>query len=352
MKKTLVPYLFLVLTFVACFNDFDDELSNPVQQETPTAEFPITVGSELYNNLQSYIDNENTNPTDCIEFIYPITINVFDELLDFVNFQTIENKDNFIQFLASLQIEYTISISYPIIYTNDTGEEIQIENNEQLGEKLQECLDIELEIYCNNILIGEIGQECIWKVINNPNGNNDYENAIFNLSPIGLTTLEHNDTVVFGSWNVLASFNQLFFNISFEANTDASIVWNKNWYVTIIDENNIMLQDGNSEVFFLEKECGLEICPKYIFEECEIEIDSNVSNFDLESYINCFASNLDLSNSTVTFFETEMDATNNLNQILSPYTNILNLKYIYVRIADNTTGEFSILKILLVVINC
>ena len=341
MKKTTLLFLFIFLTILSCDNE-------PFDLQEPVAKNPISVDSELYNDLQSYVSSP-INSTNCIEFIYPITINVFDNELEFVTIETILNKDNFITFLAGLTSDYSISVSYPIIYTNNLDEEIHIEDNEDLGTKLQECIDIELEFYCYSLLTVE---ECIWKVSSIDGSNNEYADAIFNVSSIGITTFEHNGEVIFGSWNVLASFNQLFFNINLDNESEASADWNRNWKVTIIDESNMLLEFGDSEFFRIEKICNTIICPKYIFEQCESAMESNYSNFDLDSFIGCFASDLDASNTNFTFFETEVDAATSSNPLISPYTNINNPQYIYIRVENNTTGAYSIIKILLVALSC
>lgn len=349
LKPTLA--LLLLFSLLSCFSDADDKLKNQIQQEVPVATNPIGVESPLFTNLQTYTSDQPTNSSDCIQFIYPITINTFDENLEFINFTIIDDNETFITFLAGLLPENVISISYPISYTNDSGVQLEITTNEELEEKLQVCIDEELEIYCSGLFTDG---ECLWRVVNNPDldGNNDYENSLFKVSSIGITTFEYNDSVLFGSWTVISTSGQLFFNIYFDESTEVASTWNKNWYLTIIDDNNMILQDGDSELFYIQRQCSAVMCPKYIFEQCETEEDSNMSMFDLESYISCFASDIDLDNFSVMFFKTEMDASTGANPLITPYTNVTNPQYIYVRIEDTNTGEFYIVKILLAATSC
>ncbi|MEZ4801916.1 MAG: hypothetical protein R2797_04025 [Gelidibacter sp.] len=349
MKRTVLSTIVLGLLLISCFNDLDDNRNSIFQPETPSATNPIAVGSDRFNTLQSYLNDQTDNATDCIQFLYPVTINVFDENLEFLNFETIENKQAFIEFLASLNTDLTISISYPIIYTNDNGDEISITNNDELEEKLQQCIDIALEIYCTGLLVQE---ECFWRVAYSEGGNNDYEDAVFKISSVGITTFEHNDVVIFGGWTVLASYNQLYFNIYLDDESEIATAWNKNWIVSVIDENQLLLQDGESNYFIIEKVCNTQLCPKYIFEECQSELEADVATFDLENYISCFAYNMDLTGTSITFYTSEFDASMAINPLISPYLNVDNPEYIYVRIENEITGEFELIKILIAAVEC
>ena len=88
-------------------------------------------------------------------------------------------------------------------------------------------------------------------------------------------------------------------------------------------------------------------CGNFIFEECETEIDSGISEFILDDYSTCIFETLELDDEfQIFYFETEEDATNLENPITSnePFNNTENEQTIYVKIIDaDNDMEYNIL---------
>jgi len=331
--------LLLVSLFIfSCNNE-------PIDTTKITAVDPILVDSQLYNTIKRVTDNEAENESVCIDFDYAFTVFIFDENLEYTNLQIIISDQNFSDFLGSLAENYSISISYPITYTTLDNEAISITNNDELKAVIDPCVEKEIIEECIGLLTQK---DCVWKVINNPDGNNEYENAIFNVSGAGITTFTHNEFLYFGTWFSFTVELELHLNINLITEEDIADDWNRDWKTTILDENNMMLFNG-SDVFLIQKECDPGQCNQFIFEECELSLGTETAEFNLESYIECFTNDIDISNSTLTFHITIEDMENGINALISPYTNIENPQSIYVRIEDNGTGEATFITIQIVV---
>ena len=176
-----------LLSFTLLLFNCEDE---PIDNTTIEAEDPIIVDTELYNNIERVTSPEPEENLVCLEFDYAFALFVFDETLEFVGLEIIGSDIDFSSLLGSLQEGYAISISYPITYTTEEGETIEITNNDQLKDIIDVCIDIEAIEDCSGLLTEE---DCIWRVINNPDGNNDFEGATFDISEIGIASFNNHD---------------------------------------------------------------------------------------------------------------------------------------------------------------
>jgi hypothetical protein len=333
--------LLLIVILPSCENE-------AIDTSTITAEDPIVVDSELYNNIERVIDNDSNDELVCLDFDYAFTLYIFDENLEYVGLQILSSDQEFSDFLGSLIEGYSISISYPISYTTDAGDTIIITNNDELKAVIDPCIEFEIIEECNGLLTQD---ECIWRVINNPDGNNDYEGAAFNVSSAGITSLIHNGVPYFGTWFSFAIELQLHININLNSGGEVADDWNKNWKTTIIDESNMKLESGD-DVYFIQRECVDINRNKYIFEECASDGQVDTAEFDLDSYVESFTNDIDISNSTVTFYESIIDMENGINPLISPFSNSENPQFIYVRIEDNSNGNTTFVTIQIVAILC
>ncbi len=334
-----------LLSFTLLLFNCEDE---PIDNTTIEAEDPIIVDTELYNNIERVTSPEPEENLVCLEFDYAFALFVFDETLEFVGLEIIGSDIDFSSLLGSLQEGYAISISYPITYTTEEGETIEITNNDQLKDIIDVCIDIEAIEDCSGLLTEE---DCIWRVINNPDGNNDFEGATFDVSEVGITSFNNQGDLYFGTWVVFTIEHELHTNINFDDDGEVATIWNKDWKTTILDDENMMLESGDL-TFFIQKECNPGECNQFIFEECETNEGEGFAQFDLVSYIPCFTSGIDISNATLTFHETLVDMENGVNALTSPYTNTTSPQFIYVRIEDSSTGDASFISIQIAAVSC
>jgi len=345
MKRliTLVSLVFIISLF-SCENE-------PVGETTVDTENLIQVDSDLYHTLEFIADEEPDNVAACLEFVYEFSIIVYDPNLEIVDFSVMHTDEELILFLSTVAEENSISLSYPITSILSNGEEFIINNNDELQNNLKTCLEDETINYCNNIL-----EDCIWNVAHLDGGNNEFEGGYFNVSSIGNTWFHYNEEVFLGTWVTLYIEDELHLNINLNDESNVGESWNFDWEVTIIDPEHMELINDGGTIFLLEQEC-FSPCQQVVFEECEIELDSGIANFNLESYIDCFLPFTvieDASEYTITFHETQNDALSGENPLDSQnYSNTENPQEIFVRMAENETGGIlPILSIFLAAVIC
>ncbi len=361
MKNVLKTLLLTVFVFTqACYNETVEEVEIGEEEA-------IKVDSQLFGFLERVSKNTSEVSNDeniaCVNFVYAFSVYVYNEELIFTGVQTISNDAEFSAFLGSLTPELSISLSYPITGTLFDGTEVSINNNEELKNSIDTCLEEEITTYCNGVLTED--ETCAWKVLYNNDGNNSYLNGSFNIGDDGLTTFFHDNNVFNGTWVSLYIEYQLFINISFLDIDGIGQDWNYNWKATIINEERILLQrevtDDTGETSIISytiiKDCIVQDCSSLTYQACEIEEGSGQAEFILNDYIGCIVSGLELSldeGLTFSFFLNQADAEAGENPInaLAPYINTANSQLIIVRIDNSSTLESTYHSIELLAINC
>jgi hypothetical protein len=306
------------------------------------------VDSELYNNLERIADKTPERNLICINFEYAFTLNVFDENLEFIDVEIMDNVQELSVFLGGLEQTHSISISYPITGTTTDGLLISIENNDDLKDAIDLCIKEDYIYYCN-------APDCLWRVLENNEGNTDFQNAYFNVSNLGQTSFLYENNISFGTWIAFYIENELHLNINLIDDTIAS-EWNKDWKVTIIDENTMLIENGN-RTFLMEKECRPEPCKTFEFQECATNDDLETGGFILENYIDCIAefSEYEITEDTdISFYLSQIDAENYTNVIAmdSLFYNTENPQVIFTRFENTEQMKIVYTPIVLKSIDC
>ncbi|WP_111682110.1 hypothetical protein [Winogradskyella tangerina] len=349
-KKLL--FLSALILSVSCSKDLDDRLGLRQDYQEINA---IPADSDLFDNLKEVAsDSDNQNETiACIDFIYPITLFVFNENDEYQSTSTISDDDEFSNFLAPIPETYSISISFPIRSTLNTGEEFEINDKEELEESISNCLDIEMVGECEGLI-----RECLWKVGYSFEYDNPYLGNILQESD-GFLTFNYGDDILPGSWTPFVIESELHININLIDTTAVGQFFNFDWKAEYIDQNSLRLFYEDKELI-LNQRCDLDfnICKDFKFESCETELDSGVAEFLLGEYSFCIFDTLDYDqeqdNLTITYYESEEDALLMTNPILpdEPYLTNEEIQIIYVRINDLESGEHFIVEIELIAESC
>ncbi|SRX74883.1 hypothetical protein [Aequorivita antarctica] len=330
MKNLCYLSLILLLTF---FNSCEDE---PINKADPSK--VIQVDSELYNLIERAAGNDFENEITCIDFNYPFTLVIYYENMDVFGYQVINSDIQFSEFLGTLEVGKSISLSYPISSVLDNGQPYVINNNDELKEAIDKCLKADTITTCNNILTET---SCIWKVSHLDGPNVEYDGSYFEVSNFGNAGLYFQDHSFGGTWVTYFIEDELHLNIFLTGDESISNDWNFDWKVVSFDEAQMEIANGVDSYRFI-KDC-YEPCRKFLFEECETEPGSQSAVFDLESYFDCFFPFTGISDpSTVSwsYYETYEDMLAGTSPITNlMYENSVNPQIIYIRFDDINTGN-------------
>lgn len=116
--------------------------------------FPITIiysdytvinvaDESTYEDLQEECEEDvfmNGSPQDCLEFNYPITVNVFDASNNQLAAVTLVNDESFFDFLDDLEDNQLYALEYPLVVTINGGS-LTLNNDDELEELLEECIE-------------------------------------------------------------------------------------------------------------------------------------------------------------------------------------------------------------------
>lgn len=343
MKTLRYIFLLLVSILFSCENE-------PLDKLDPS--YVISVNSELFNLIQRAASNDFENEITCIDFNYSFTLIIYNENMEIVDNQIIRSDVEFSDFLGQLEEGKSISLSYPITSILNNGEPYEINNNEDLKEALDQCLEADTITTCNNILTQTT---CIWKLIHLDGSNPQYEGSYFQVSSSGNAGLYSQDHSFEGTWITYFIEDELHLNIYITGNEEVSADWNFDWKIVSFHENQMEIKNGIDH-FLLEKKC-FQPCRKILFEECETEPGSGSATFNLESYIECFfpfTGITDSSSVTWSYYENQEDMLLGVNSIETLiFRNTVNPQIIYVRFDQIDTGEMlTYIPIILKAIEC
>jgi len=342
MRRVQQVILGLSFFFLSCENESFDTLIEK-----------IDTNSELFANLKSLSETTSQeSETICLTFVYPFNIYLYNEKGDISDNRIVNNNLEFTELLGQMQDKNSISLSYPISGTNENGDSISINNNFQLKQAIEACLEDQIIIYCNTILEEK---NCVWN-IKSQNENDLYDPALLDFYEDGTGIFYHNGNSFRTSWISLFIEQQLHINIHLEGDSTIAEDWNFDWKATIIDENTVII-NNNEQRYQIRKNCDFENNCDYLeFRACEIEDSENTAEFIFDEYLDCIVSfdeNSDMTTTELSFYETIEDANMQLNVLdTNSYNNTTNPQIIFVRKQDINEETVEIIRIVLFVETC
>lgn len=245
MKKVIhvskiVILLFLTMTINSC-KDLDDSI------RIPDAEDLIHKDDELFNLIER-VTKEEDNPMQdivCIDFVYPISLVIYNQNLETIGSVTIIGDDNFSAFLGILPANQSLSISYPISTTLADGTEFTVNNNAELKIAIDSCSREDIISYCNGLFCTSTPTTvvpCIWKVQYDADGDNKYISGYFDANVDGTIKFYYGDQMYTGSWVFLFVNNEFHMNINLEGTSQVALDWNFDRKV-IVNGDELILEN-------------------------------------------------------------------------------------------------------------
>lgn len=292
------------------------------------------IDEELTQLVTQISNKEGENPINCLQFNYAFVIYVFDANGEVSAIQSVTSDLDFYNLLESLTPDETISISYPIKGTLETGELIEINTNEELKDAIKGCtLDDQIR-KCRGTL-----QECIWTVSETSDNATNYIGSEFSNRSDGFTRFYH-EQVYLGTWASLAIGDSLHVNINLIAEDSIASFWSKDWKVSDFEFESMTL-NNNDTFITITKDCE-PFCEDNKLMACEDPNTPNTATFNLTTIRRCIGYPINIREPIqFKFYETEEDAIQDTNAIVNTtnYENLENPQEIFIRGYNSVSGD-------------
>lgn len=252
-KKTMHQKKHLLALFIGLFLLFSCE-TEKIDLTKHETEDTISSDSPLFNLISMITtqDSEQLLPIACVDFVYPITMLVYDENRNPVETITVGGDTAFSNLLGSLPENNTISISYPITTSFSDGTLTTINTNTELKLALDSCAQDEIIGLCDGIFSDD--ENCGWEVPYLEGYSNTYASGYFRANPDHTITFIYNNEEYLGTWNFLYLNDVLHLNINLAGNSAVSTFWNQNNKV-IVGEFTMEFAAPSTHPLILKKKC-------------------------------------------------------------------------------------------------
>ncbi len=342
-KIFLILVLLIIValaSIISCTNEPFDLFPDNIQK--------IDTESALFNSLKSISQNENDDVEPiCVTFIYPFNIYLFNDNSEIEDSQIVNNNLEFVELLGNVENNTGgIGLSYPITTILADGSTFSIQDNAELKETIEKCIESEIINYCNRVLEEK---NCVWK-ITSLTENSRYDSSLLDFYEDGTGIFYDNGNAYRTSWISLILEEELHVNIHLEGDSEVSEDWNFDWKAVIIDEDTIELSNGDKK-YRVKKECDVDNSCDYVeFRECELPDSEHTATFVFDNYKDCILSFRENTTSvlSLSFYKTQEQAEQEINRLdSSSYLNTTNPQLIFVTIKNEDTSESKIIRIVL-----
>jgi hypothetical protein len=207
----------------------DDDIVNfvyPITIQFQNSQTQIILNSDMLDDvIDNCGDDDGLDEIDCIQFMYPININVYDANNQFAQTIAIQTDVQFYNFIDNLSSNQIIAFQFPIAIIDSNGLSVTITSNQQLLEFIDDSIDD-----CNSNSGGGSGGNTdfatvltsgSWKItyffddVDETTIFNSY-NFVFN--PNG-TSIASGNQVINGTWNTYLNSGTQKLNLVFDGLT-------------------------------------------------------------------------------------------------------------------------------------
>ncbi|MBT8260254.1 MAG: hypothetical protein KJN82_02990, partial [Bacteroidia bacterium] len=279
-----LPVTIIVNDITITINSLEDleiieELYDEFEDDEDSLEFlfPITIILNDYDeivlesedDLEAFIEDctENTSNDDvieCVDFVYPITVSLYDTSFQVIDNVTFNNDNELYDFLEELEDDdnnqvIIASLNFPVTLIYADGSTIEVNSNIELQAAIdaaeEDCYDDD-EDSCDNDEIAANLQECYWE-IEAYNGDDNYQEIDFMFMEDGtVKILTENDFYEYGTWSM---------SLSSDNTTEIVIdglqefqMFNGSWIVIECDDDELVIVrevEGETTTIVLDQDC-------------------------------------------------------------------------------------------------
>lgn len=233
-------YQAVINELISLPNDYSVDITFPVQASLPNYEL-LNIENEIsFITLLNTL--EGSTEINCLEYNFPIQLNVFDSNTSFINEKSIQNEAQFFNFLDNLQpTDDFYEIAYPIEIRVDTTVQIIVSNLEleiAIRNLAENCFNPSLFINSSTQLQQFIafitsGEFKVTSFIDEEQDEtDDYDDFVFtfntNNTILVINTISRNSFT--GEWTAEIDENELIFELDFE-NDELWKEFNEDWVV-------------------------------------------------------------------------------------------------------------------------
>ena len=256
--RTCALFLLLIFSSSSCTSDFDDNISaaNPI-----AAPEIIKQNSDLFALITKVTTpSENVlNEIVCIDFLYPVSLQIYDEDLNVIGIKILSNDAEFSAFLGTLPDNLSLSISYPISTVVADESTFSVNNNSELKLAIESCSQDDIVNYFNGLFGGNQNAttRCAWKVPYTVDGNNTYAGGIFETNYDGSLKFTFKGVAYNGTWNFLFLNDEFHMNINLEGDSEVASDWNID-RKTVYSGTGLRLTNSPKD-YVLEQSCESQL---------------------------------------------------------------------------------------------
>lgn len=315
------------------------------------------------------IDDEDDEIIECIDFVYPISFSVFNSDFNIVDTIVIESDQALYAFIEALEDDENaliVSLNYPVTLQYASGETIEVNSNEELGNAIEaaedDCYNDDEEDQCDLELedIEAYLLECAFDVEIENDEDDLIDSLQFNFTQSGELVVSGDATVVdIGAWDLLETDLGIKLVIEgLQTFTTANGIWlledcDNDYDLEFVQESENGLRYMSLELNCeIDEEDVFECYGHYNLEVCDEDddVEDGFGTFDLNLiFDNCPNDDVEFA-----FYLTIDDAETQVNTLASLFINTIAYEQtIYSRVA--LAGDPSVFEIFehhLIVENC
>jgi len=229
--------------------------------------FPITIvypnfqehnvasETEFQSILEEYGDDSPYHDISCIDFNYPISINIYNSNNQVANSVTISGDSELYNFLQNTVTGEVVGIVFPITLTKSTGDTIVINTNVQLETAINDAIDDCVVPGPTPLVLSDVLTSGTWYVsyfYENSDDTYYYNGYTFNFNTNGNSTAIKNGTTINGSWDIHTENTYQKLDLNFDGSVLDEL--HEDWKVLEFTATSIRLKHesgGGSENHYL-----------------------------------------------------------------------------------------------------
>jgi hypothetical protein len=219
-------------------------------------EYAVTSETQFESIIEAYGDDSPYYDISCIDFNYPISINIYNTNNQVASSITIQNDIQLYNFVNNLTDGQIVGFVFPISLTNSNNENTIITSNFQLELAIENVIDDCDTTGSGTLVLSDILTSGSWYVsYYYGDGNDDtnyYNGYVFNFNPNGTCTAIKNYNTTYGDWDL--DYQNSYQRLDLHYDGDALYEMEEGWKVLEFSATSVRLKnesDGGSDNHYL-----------------------------------------------------------------------------------------------------